>query len=1285
MPSRSFPSSLSRLCAAGVATVVVVLAIGASTASAGKGVVDSFGQAGTGAGEFAFATGVAVNQATGDVYVADADCCSFSTGGQRVLQFTATGDFVRGWGWGVATGAEAFEVCTTSCLAGIQGSGDGQFSLGMDSGPPQIAVDQTDGSVYVADNLNDRIQKFSASGAFLDKFGTTGAGQGELSLPLGVAVDPVSSDVYVADTNNNRVQRFDSDGNFVDEFGNPGGTEGPLSGPSKVVVDSTGRVYVLDAFNGRVLRFTDTGDFDQTFADAIVAAPTNLAIDPANDHLYIAANAPDFSSQAIFELDVAGTLVDTHAANTGIFGFPAGIAVRSSTGVIYASSPFSPKAVMVIDDFTPPTVSIDPVTDITATTATFNGTINSQGPPNTNYRFEYSTDGTTWTPVPDSDVAIGTDTTDTPVTQTVTGLDPDTDYRIRLVATEDFNAAATTSPEETFTTDTAPPLVRPLGVGSRTDTVAWLGGEINPRNSQTNYYIEYTLDTDTDYANSSRVPSAPTTQDIGDGNDYVTVTELATGLQPDTTYRYRVVATNVAGTTHGPSRTFTTRNTLPTPPKGRAYEMVSPLDKNGAEIARGVSGGLYSTSGAALSGNAVAYAAVGGQFGGIESSPPQGQYLSVRSQTGWGTRGISPRIEQYPGGEANSASIWYLSEELSHAVVSSSALLAEGASLLNGSWGLYLQDNSGPASSYDLLSRPTSLLTSDRTPSSNLRFVFAAATPEMDHVVFDANSRRLTDEGVDNDTEVYEWVDGHVRLVSKLPSGEPALGALAGGRNQFGLFTAYPGDNVVSDDGGRIYFRDQADGLYVREHGTTTRLVSASERPGEDPSPPGEEPSIPRPGRFWAAEAATGSKAIFTSAEKLTQNAKAQFGREDLYLWSAEGPAGARLTDLTPQDDDGGSVLGVAAFDDDLSRIYFVARGDLAAGAAPGNPNLYMWSASGEVEHIAVLAEEDEAIWSRERQAAPGFHDVRLSADGDTLLFASRANVTATDTQGHAQLYRFDAGRDRLQCVSCGGQAVTGDAWMFFRPGNAITTLPYRMPQNLSADGERVFFETLEALVGRDVNGRADVYMWSDGEVSLISTGMGFGDSEFLGASASGDDVFFTTREQLVGSDTDELVDVYDARVGGGFPEQEVPEECVGDQCQGVTSGVPGGAGLGSRDLRGRGDVVSGVRGSFSLSRLSRAQRARLAAGRRVVLRLRVSGPGRVRVVARARIGGRGRIVASGSRAARKAGVVRVGLRLSSQARRRLSNGGGLAVRLSARFSGGGAPRALRLDLRRPR
>ena len=110
----------------------------------------------------------------------------------------------------------------------------------------------------------------------------------------------------------------------------------------------------------------------------------------------------------------------------------------------------------------------------------------------------------------------------------------------------------------------------------------------------------------------------------------------------------------------------------------------------------------------------------------------------------------------------------------------------------------------------------------------------------------------------------------------------------------------------------------------------------------------------------------------------------------------------------------------------------------------------------------------------------------------------------------------------------------------------------------LSDDGSRVFFSTAQALVPEDVNGRVDVYEYESGGVHLISSGRSPADSWFMDASASGNDVFFTTSQQLVGWDTDQEYDVYDARVGGGLPDP-VPSAtpCADGGCQGALATQP--------------------------------------------------------------------------------------------------------------------------------
>jgi hypothetical protein len=126
----------------------------------------------------------------------------------------------------------------------------------------------------------------------------------------------------------------------------------------------------------------------------------------------------------------------------------------------------------------------------------------------------------------------------------------------------------------------------------------------------------------------------------------------------------------------------------------------------------------------------------------------------------------------------------------------------------------------------------------------------------------------------------------------------------------------------------------------------------------------------------------------------------------------------------------------------------------------------------------------------------------------------------------------------------------------------------------LSDDGRRLFFESYDSLLLRDTNGKRDLYLWeeaagkedcdekgaelyvpsSGGCLSLISSGQGQSDVEFVDASSSGDDVFFKTPESLLAHDPG-LIDIYDARVGGGFPPPPSPSPpCEGEACQPATT-----------------------------------------------------------------------------------------------------------------------------------
>jgi hypothetical protein len=114
----------------------------------------------------------------------------------------------------------------------------------------------------------------------------------------------------------------------------------------------------------------------------------------------------------------------------------------------------------------------------------------------------------------------------------------------------------------------------------------------------------------------------------------------------------------------------------------------------------------------------------------------------------------------------------------------------------------------------------------------------------------------------------------------------------------------------------------------------------------------------------------------------------------------------------------------------------------------------------------------------------------------------------------------------------------------------------------ISENGEYVVFTTSERLQADDQDETADVYLWHSGTVSMISAG-GAQLASFnpptgnVGMSSSGSDIFFGTSTRLVGQDTDVLGDVYDARVGGGFPKPPAEPSCPPEACQGSPSSLP--------------------------------------------------------------------------------------------------------------------------------
>jgi DNA-binding beta-propeller fold protein YncE len=131
----------------------------------------------------------------------------------------------------------------------------GGYGIGTESfdAPLDVAA-APDGSFYVLDSGNNRVQKFDGFSKFLLSWGASGTRSGEFDDPQAIAVDRGGS-VYVVDTGNNRVQKFDAEGNFLMSWGSLGSRAGDFKSPRDIAFDAAGSIYVLDAGNDRVQKF----------------------------------------------------------------------------------------------------------------------------------------------------------------------------------------------------------------------------------------------------------------------------------------------------------------------------------------------------------------------------------------------------------------------------------------------------------------------------------------------------------------------------------------------------------------------------------------------------------------------------------------------------------------------------------------------------------------------------------------------------------------------------------------------------------------------------------------------------------------------------------------------------------------------------------------------------------------------------------------------------------------------------------------------------------------------
>lgn len=1078
----------------------------------------SFGPEGTaGTATFADVQGVAIDQASEDVYVYDAG----AEGGGKVYKFDATGHPVD------------FAATSTNSIEGIGGA--------IEPGAEQIAVAPagapggTAGDIYVANN--QVVKVYAETGEPLGEFG-----EGET---CGVTTDPdgnVLVGVYEA-----------GEASVIREYlptSNPplNSDQTAVSGAGlpeicNVGVDSQGAVYATayataPPFETGLQRLAKLTASERSTLDS---ASHSLAVQPTTNVVY--AN----QESRVVEYGPSGRrLIAFAETGSGAISGSHGVAVNATVGLPASGDVYVSSGTGQVEIFSPAPlaeVSAGPVTGLSATSATI---------------------------------------------------------------------AATVDPE---------------GIAVESCTVE--------------YGINGPYGTEPTYGSSVACQGSLPVDDVGHE-----VTASLTGLQPGTPYHYRIVVTNRNGSNESGDQSLMTlyppsaacpneafRVGPPVPLSDcRAYEQVSPTDKHGANIAHDVNLVQASASGDGLT------------FADPVSLPTSGgtsyptDYAALRGPNGWATNGLLP-----PTDSGSQAGLLGWDQEIDASASAVNSSLSEIKSTL-GSIDL---GDTAAGTFATALSTPEGLigpyLASFAGPHQ-LLFEVETANPlvpgaapgvhnlyELDHGAISLPGRIPPGAATSCDDAV------------PTDECEPASeGAFAGpydweesNPNRGGAGAHYYTQDTISADGSKVFFTTRGDGqLYVREGGTTTRRISAPETGVTDPN--GQKPAA-----FMAATP-SGSEVVFASCEKLTADSTAVSttaetctGSEqgqDLYVYDT---ASHRLTDLTvdhePSDATGAAIQGVLGTSADGSDVYFVANGVLTGeeekangeraepgscsiGGNTGTCNLYL-SHAGTTTFIGHLDAEvengDQNDWRPWFEAVTGsVKTSRVSADG-TLVFTSAGSLTGYDNSSTKagigcpgsevagyrcpEIFRYQPSPPRLDCVSCSprGLAPIGPASLESRnyaygstPQTALLT------RNVSADGDRVFFDSPDPLVPTDTDGEAgcrfeegfstfsctDVYEWeapdpADPTDSCHSVGANGGclylisggdspDPSFLGdISASGDDAFFFTAQSLVPADKDQLVDAYDARVAGGLASQyaAVPPPCLeAGVCRGPGAAVPG-------------------------------------------------------------------------------------------------------------------------------
>jgi NHL repeat len=1118
----------------------------------------SFGSKGTGPGDLSEPLGIAINDATEDVYVVD-------KGNKRVEEFSKSGALITEF---------------------APPAGEPE-AVAVDNSVP---ADTSAGDVYVTAQLPHGNEPEFANPHAVYKFSSAGMYLGQLRRCPEEEI---------------------ANGEQCKLIGHPtSGFDFHLT----VAVDPEGNVWVGtgNGFGEAFNEFSDTGTY-------IGSSESPTSLGAAGPGIVAGSSALDPATGELF-VD-KGNGIDRYASETSpspLETFPStglqesqGITV-SPAGTVYATERAAGD-VKAFEEFPLPQVAVGVLAGLRPTSVTLQGSVNPEGLAVTECVFEYgetTSYGKTAACEHPNAAEIGTGTSPVEVHADLEGLPSGTTYHYRLVASN--HAGTNRSLDHDFTTP-GPTITeeRVSGVEAKTAT---LQVTIDPNGFATSYHFEYDTSPYTSSAPHGTdlpVPGAL----IGSGTSPVSVSVKAQRLESGKTYYYRVVAQSAPlGTPeafYGPDKTFTTNSgselTQSCPneqlraeqpfglalPDCRAYEMVSPEETGGQDATDSFiePSGPNARAAESSANPAITYASKG-SFGAPTGAAATDQFVSRRepAEDRWTTQAITPLWNPESTFTYSSFEATAFTPELTAGIAATDAVLPSTGAPESEFLKLYVSNLS----------------------SGSYQYVGPGVLPlgtstDLSHVAF-------SEDGV-----VSEWVDGQVVPVSVTNAGA-AIQATVGSQTSGSGTSTDERWHAVSSNGSRVYFSSPSEAssgtpvLYLRENagvgpeqGLSIEEEQSELNGKEECTEPvkactvqvdAKEEGAPGPsggGRYWGASA-EGERVFFTDENKLTKDSTAAAGDPDLYEYQIEpGHLYGHLTDLTSESTvvnagEHAAVQGVVQISEDGSYVYFVANGVLTeepnargerasqgscllakekegSQSPPGATcNLYL-SHEGETKFIATLAAGDESDWNPNAfdptQGGPESNTAVVNPSGSRLAFLSTKELTGYDNHdantgdpdAEIFLYEADAGGPPV-CASCNptGARPVGPSSFASHPQQA--SAQYR-PRNLLADGT-LFFNSSDALVPHASDGRQNVYEYEEGHVYAISNVAGGGESFFLDASPSGEDVFFGSANKLLPQDTGDNVVVWDARQNGGFPFPTAAPPCTtAEACRAASPPTP--------------------------------------------------------------------------------------------------------------------------------